>query len=179
MLGASRLVHSFPRGCQTERLQAESVGYHLGVPVLFHKSFKPAYSCINAIKSYFSTRQPPIRENELIVVGDRIFTDVVLANRMHRRYQRSLPKPTSDSSQLPTAQLPRTLAIWTTGVWKRESMAMRWLEKRLVDSVQRLSTPKPGEALDVERFVKELPPPPPTPKWYAISRLRNLLSRSP
>ena len=149
--------------------------------MLFHKSFKPAYSCINAVQSYFSTRQPPIRENELIVVGDRIFTDVVLANRMQGRYQRSLPKHTLDSSEklLPTSQTPRTLAIWTTGVWKRESMAMRWLEKRLVDSVQRLSTPKPGEALDVERFVKELPPPPPTPKWYAVSRLWNLLSRSP
>ena len=56
--------------------------YHLRAPALLHKSFKPAYSCIYAIRSYFSSLHSPIPDRELIIVGDRIFTDVVLANWM-------------------------------------------------------------------------------------------------
>jgi phosphatidylglycerophosphatase GEP4 len=53
-----------------------------------------------------------------VIVGDRIFTDVVMANRMR------------GSGCGP-------LAVWTTGVWQRESMMVRWLEKRVVDMVTR------------------------------------------
>ncbi|KIJ15571.1 hypothetical protein PAXINDRAFT_29563, partial [Paxillus involutus ATCC 200175] len=63
-------------------IQAESVSHYLSVPVLRHNSPKPAYSCINAIRAYFSTLRVPIKDEELVVVGDRVFTDVVMANRM-------------------------------------------------------------------------------------------------
>ncbi|KIP08684.1 hypothetical protein PHLGIDRAFT_29464 [Phlebiopsis gigantea 11061_1 CR5-6] len=96
-------------------LQAESVTYYLSAPVLRHKVFKPSYSCISSIRKYFTSLPTPIRDDELIIVGDRIFTDIVMANRM--------------------AHGP--LSIWTSGVWQREATAMRWLEKGLMQGIQR------------------------------------------
>ncbi|KAJ8520175.1 hypothetical protein ONZ45_g2969 [Pleurotus djamor] len=105
-------------------IQAESVSHHLGVPVLIHNKFKPSYSCIEQIRGYFSALEKPIQDKELVIVGDRIFTDVIMANRMKRRE--------GDAEVGP-------LSIWTTGVWKRESMVMRWLEKGLVNAVESMS----------------------------------------
>jgi phosphatidylglycerophosphatase GEP4 len=73
----------------------------------------------------------PPRDEDLIVVGDRIFTDVVLANRMRPRSS----VPTSESSTL------GPLAIWTTHVWEKESMLMRWAEGRLVRAVEAWTKP--------------------------------------
>lgn len=53
-----------------------------------------------------------------MIVGDRIFTDVVMANRM-RSVHGSGP-----------------LAVWTSGVWQRESMLVRWMEKKVVNMVR-------------------------------------------
>ncbi|KAG9316267.1 mitochondrial PGP phosphatase-domain-containing protein [Chiua virens] len=106
------------------QVQAESVSYHLSVPVLRHNAPKPAYACIGSIRAYFSTLKVPVKDEELVVVGDRIFTDVVIANRMHRR-----------SGGGP-------LAVWTTGVWQRESMVMRWFEKQVVEMVARWTESK-------------------------------------
>ncbi|KAF4563179.1 hypothetical protein EYR40_007110 [Pleurotus pulmonarius] len=119
-------------------IQAESVSHHLGVPVLKHGSFKPAYSCINSIRTYFSSLEKPISDHELIVVGDRIMTDVVMANRMKRRNGEEETGP---------------LAIWTTGVWQKESMVMRWLERGLVNLVNRMaqrSNSKPVQSAAAE-----------------------------
>jgi phosphatidylglycerophosphatase GEP4 len=153
------------------------VAYHLRAPVLFHESFKPAYSCITAIRSYFSSLPSPIRGRELIIVGDRIFTDVVLANRMRLQNRprkgllgtvlsRDIAKdssliPEKESFGDPTrASHPfGPLSVWTTGVWERESMVMRWLEYRLVKLVQRWSTPPPDEPIDPSPFLKVLSKP--------------------
>jgi phosphatidylglycerophosphatase GEP4 len=51
------------------------------------------------------------------------------------------------------------LAIWTTGVWKREATVMRWCEKKLVDIIQR-RIPPDEIALASSRFIKEVAPPP-------------------
>ncbi|KIL00854.1 hypothetical protein PAXRUDRAFT_69609, partial [Paxillus rubicundulus Ve08.2h10] len=120
-------------------IQAESVSHHLSVPVLRHNSPKPAYSCIKAVRAYFSTLRVPIKDEELVVVGDRVFTDVVMANRMHRRPRSGLKRAEreEDSPPQPFLRACGPLAIWTTGVWHRESMMVRWLEKRLVDVVTR------------------------------------------
>ena len=126
------------------------MNYHLRAPVLFHESFKPAYSCITAIRSYFSSLPSPIRDRELIIVGDRIFTDVVLANRMRlqNRPQKGLLRSTlsrdfekdgaftAENKSFGDAIGP--LSVWTTGVWERESMTMRWLEHGLVKLVRHL-----------------------------------------
>ena len=167
--------------------------YHLRAPVLFHQSFKPAYSCITAIRSYFSSLPSPIRDRELIIVGDRIFTDVVLANRMQlqNRPQNALlgTVPSRDiekdsrtltaekeSSGKPTGTLLSSapLSIWTTGVWERESMVMRWLERGLVKLVQRWSTLPPGEPIDTSPFLKILKTPEPQ---RSFSVLEDLFAR--
>jgi phosphatidylglycerophosphatase GEP4 len=100
-------------------------------------------------------------------VGDRVFTDIVLANRMQMqsdRQQQNLltsPTPSQDAEkesrlEAPKAEIPAgPLAIWTTGVWERENMLMRWMERRLMNTVERWSTPPTGEPIDVSPFLKE------------------------
>ena len=155
------------------QLQAESVSYHLRVPVLLHASLKPSYSCTAAALSAL----PGVAPHELIVVGDRIFTDVILAHRLaHPRTltariaARLRLAPAQPGSGLggadegpsanvgggcETARAP--LAVWTTGVWVRESMAMRWAEKWLVYLVERWvqGARERRDALE-ERFVKRV-----------------------
>jgi len=147
-------------------IQCESVIQTTGVPVLRHRSFKPAYSCISAIRSYFSSLRFPIRDEELIVVGDRVFTDIVMANRMQeKRAAQGILKMIltcgydnggAIGKEKDTAcdRPPGPLAVWTTGVWTKEAMVMRWCEKKLVDAVRHWSR---GEetALDTAVFVRE------------------------
>lgn len=143
------------------------MSHNLKVPVLCHGSLKPAYSCITSIQGYFSSLRRPIRDEELIIVGDRVFTDVVMANRMRGKRKHlpgvldatpdgsgekdisSRPEETPQSGTQPDGPL----AIWTTDVWYREAMAMRWCEKRLVDAVQRWTSPRLVE-VDTSRFLK-------------------------
>ncbi|KIK61240.1 hypothetical protein GYMLUDRAFT_166904 [Collybiopsis luxurians FD-317 M1] len=99
-------------------IQAKSVRHHLGVPVLFHASMKPGYSCIKQIRSYFRSLSDPVNDDQLIVVGDRLFTDIVMANRF--------PLPPH-----------RTLGVWTTSVWVREATLMRFCERKLLDGVKK------------------------------------------
>jgi len=158
-------------------LQAESVSYHLAVPVLRHRSFKPSYSCISAIRKYFGSLPSPIRDDELIIVGDRIFTDVVLANRMARRSPSistsGLEKNAQGSEK--DAGFTRTgpLAVWTEGVWERESMLLRSMEKTLLRNVQRLLDGKREFEAPPElaRFVRHLPPTDVVEKPSVLSRL--------
>ena len=37
------------------------------------------------------------------------------------------------------------LAVWTTGIWEKEAMGMRWLEKKILESVKKGSTLQEGE----------------------------------
>ena len=59
------------------------MSHKLGVPVLRHPNLKPSYKTISAIQEYFSTLSQPINDQKkLIVIGDRVMTDVVIANRI-------------------------------------------------------------------------------------------------
>ncbi|KAF9450094.1 hypothetical protein P691DRAFT_798553 [Macrolepiota fuliginosa MF-IS2] len=180
------VIVSNSAGTQTDPggIQSESVSHHLQVPVLYHKSFKPAYSCVSSIRTYFSSLHRPISDDELIIVGDRIFTDIVLANRMrltnpkrptdpvHSPKPRGLlgeafscvfEKDGTASTEREGVRVEREkgmeqgrerrlvegrgpLAVWTTGVWEREAMGMRWVEKRVVQAVEKWSTPQEEEA---------------------------------
>ncbi|KAF8633371.1 hypothetical protein AX17_004542 [Amanita inopinata Kibby_2008] len=154
-------------------IQSESVSYNLRVPVLCHRAFKPAYSCISDIRTYFSSRRFPMRDEELVIVGDRIFTDVVMANRMRlRKPQKNIIEMAASSAYekdgaLETEQEAASeitqytkkgpcgpLSIWTTGVWEREAMFMRWMEKLVVQGVRRWSKPTIAESIDTSLFLK-------------------------
>jgi len=64
-------------------LAAESVSRNLGVPVLQRASMKPSYHTVTAVRRHFVSQLPPlIGSDRLIVIGDRIFTDIVLAKRL-------------------------------------------------------------------------------------------------
>lgn len=148
------------------------MSYHLQVPVLRHASLKPSYACIKGIRSYFASlleltstdrsgtshqepkdTLPALRDSELVIVGDRIFTDVVLANRIRSSSLRASRKTASASKAPAQDPGPGTLAIWTTGVWQQDSTLMRWAEKALVQTVEKWSTP-PSLQADMSRFVK-------------------------
>ncbi|KAG8877542.1 hypothetical protein FRB98_006662 [Tulasnella sp. 332] len=113
-------------------IAAESVSVHLGVPILAHTTKKPG--CIEPIMRYFASQRAlasplpsatthaaslfPRRRTpteKIIVVGDRLFTDVLMANRM------GAP----------------VLSIWTTGLWVKEAMLMRAVENALLQLVLR------------------------------------------
>ncbi|KAI6119038.1 HAD phosphatase [Pisolithus croceorrhizus] len=138
-------------------IQAESVSHHLSVPVLYHGSPKPAYRCISAIRAYFSSLPNPIQDHELVVVGDRVFTDVVMANRMKRRVTCATGEPEKTSSIRDRENGP--LAVWTNGVWQKESMVMRWIERCLVDVVARRTNGK-HELSDSQEVFTRLSPQP-------------------
>jgi len=96
-------------------------------------------------------RDPPgLAQHELVVVGDRIFTDVVLGHRLsHPRtlagriaaHLRLGPVQDSDRDDVGSSEglgrkPPRApLAVWTTG-WECESVAMRWVEAGLVRLIE-------------------------------------------
>ena len=160
--------------------------YNLSVPVLRHKVFKPSYSCISAVRTYFSTLPEPVRDEELVVIGDRLFTDVVLANRMARL----LPAPpttatekveintgTTDGVQSKTRVGP--LSVWTEGVWEKENMFMRALEKGLLAGLKRYVVADNGmqHSAEPERFIKP-PPPIPAPKPSVLQRIWKVVRRN-
>lgn len=139
--------------------KSESVSHHLHVPVLSHSSPKPGYSCIAGIRRYFSSLRSPIRDEELIVVGDRIFTDVVMANRM-RKSRRLDPVETSREVDAQGSSTSGPLAVWTTGVWHKEAMVMRWCENKLVEAVRRWTESDGGNQLNTHQFRRDFIEPP-------------------
>ncbi|KAF9268525.1 hypothetical protein L218DRAFT_852328 [Marasmius fiardii PR-910] len=157
-------------------IQAESVSYHLGAPVIMHSSLKPSYPCIKSIRSYFQSLKTPIPENKLVVVGDRIFTDVVMANRMKNTGKARILQETTITKpqEIGTSPTNTPLSIWTTGVWKREAMGMRCLEKALLDLVMKYSRPQPHAQLDLSAFVYAPEQPTITPRRsWIMERLRR------
>ena len=84
-----------------------------------------------------------------MIVGDRIFTDVVMANRMGG-----------------------PLAVWTIGVWQRMSMMIRWLEKRVVDMANRWTD---RQHAFQDTFAKPVAPQP--NKETVLSRVLSMVRR--
>lgn len=124
------------------------------MPVLRHPSFKPSYPCISSIRAYFASLPRPVRDDELIMVGDRVFTDTVIANRMARyeHVSRRLTMETTPSVEKFSKELDASeaakplasarvrvgpLAILTTAVWERDSPVLRRMEMQLMRGVER------------------------------------------
>lgn len=161
-------------------IQAESVTHHLSTPVLRHASLKPSYACISSIRAYFASLPSPIQDDELIVVGDRIFTDVVLANRMSRRRPPSKDAEKSAQEGEAVRQRIGPLSVWTEGIWERESMGFRWLEKQTMQSIRKWITEHNDTVVpqDLGRFVKPFPVPKTLEKPSLVERLWHSLRRS-
>lgn len=156
-------------------IEAESVSHHLSAPVLRHPSLKPSYACIASIRAYFASLPVPVRDDELIIVGDRLLTDVVLANRIARVRTWAFPSRPSSSSRSSPLSSEKTplnekgagsvevpgrgpLAVWTTGLWQRDATVLRWIERGLLRGVQRWVVPDVPGAEEFCRFVRPLPP---------------------
>ncbi|KAK0212444.1 mitochondrial PGP phosphatase-domain-containing protein [Desarmillaria ectypa] len=135
-------------------IQAESVSYHLNVPVLIHTTMKPSYSCIAAIRKYYSSLPSPVEDKELIIVGDRLFTDVVLANRI--RSWKGWRSFLGLDREPPSAK-DGPFSVWTTGVWQKEATVLRWSEKQMLALVQRWSHPGIETQMDTESFIRKPP----------------------
>jgi phosphatidylglycerophosphatase GEP4 len=95
----------------------------------------------------------------LIVVGDRVFTDVVMANRMRGgvgfNMTRNFTQRKTEPGQGSEPHEPNgPLAIWTTDVWKKEATGVRWLERKLVEVVQRWTKDVQGDRPDTAQFVR-------------------------
>ncbi|KIY65307.1 HAD-superfamily phosphatase [Cylindrobasidium torrendii FP15055 ss-10] len=158
-------------------IQAESVSYHLKVPVLNHNSFKPSYSCIQTIRHYFASLPNPIPDEQLVIVGDRLFTDMVVANRMRTwKGWRHLLETWKQKEQANTALGNGPLGVWTTGVWKKESMGMRWGEAKLLELVTKWSRPPLEEPKwDASRFTRQTPLPSKSPEKDRLSSMLRML----
>ncbi|KAI5964502.1 hypothetical protein KGF57_000994 [Candida theae] len=61
-----------------DHAQAQTLEQSTGVSVLRHSVKKPG--CLDEIKQYFAKQD--IKPSEVVVVGDRLFTDMVMANMM-------------------------------------------------------------------------------------------------
>lgn len=51
-----------------------------GIPVLLHNSPKPSLACGKEILEHFRSKGVDVRPEHICVIGDRLFTDTVLAN---------------------------------------------------------------------------------------------------
>jgi phosphatidylglycerophosphatase GEP4 len=69
------------------------------------------------------------------------------------------------------------LAIWTDGVWKKESMLMRWVEKRLVDAVQKWTMNGENPSVDNTKFVREPTSLEPRKDGSAFTKLLGMMKR--
>ncbi|KAI0827646.1 mitochondrial PGP phosphatase-domain-containing protein [Trametes gibbosa] len=152
-------------------IEGHSVSHHLSAPVLRHTSLKPSYACIKSIRTYFASLPRPVKDDELVIVGDRLLTDIILANRMARRAPSLKPKAHEDDIQKSVSEASDRiegparvgpLAVWTEGLWKRENLVLRALEGAMLKGVERWAL-KPQEAAWYDslqrRFVKPAPVP--------------------
>ncbi|CUS23482.1 LAQU0S10e01398g1_1 [Lachancea quebecensis] len=80
--GASLLIVSNSAGSSDDKdlKQARLLEQTTGIPVLHHKVKKPG--CRDEILSYFSDKKITNNPSEIAVVGDRLFTDIMMANLM-------------------------------------------------------------------------------------------------
>jgi len=135
-------------------IQAESVARHLGVPVLVHATKKPGQQVVRAIEQYFTmdrrrvpviyppsqfTFEPLMNRSDplkLVVIGDRVTTDIILASRLQAHLQRK--QATSAS-----AESNPVYSVLTQEIWQKEKLGtrfMRWAENRALTLVKEYST---------------------------------------
>lgn len=134
-------------------LAAESVSSNLGIPVLCHDRKKPSKRCAKEIVDYFRDRAQrgpaPSAVPQILVVGDRITTDVVLANRIGHVLQSTYPTTPPDLGTPFAAKpsLPLCVSMLTTQLWAPEAIGtrlMRGTENRILHALVRAGIPPGG-----------------------------------
>ncbi|WFD29438.1 phosphatidylglycerophosphatase [Malassezia sp. CBS 17886] len=78
-----------------QAVAAEAVSSHLGVPVLLHAAKKPAAACAREVVEYVYSRAQRMGEYgmpHVLLLGDRITTDIVLAHAISRLLVRDTPE---------------------------------------------------------------------------------------
>ncbi|ODN84152.1 hypothetical protein L202_00157 [Cryptococcus amylolentus CBS 6039] len=79
-----------------------------------------------SIQPQIVKQTPSPEELRILVIGDRLFTDTLLADRLSRRL-----RPSSSKDTIPHP-LPRVLSIYTTSLPKPQDVRpLRWLEEKL------------------------------------------------
>lgn len=123
-------------------LGAESVSSHLGVPVLCHTTKKPGSACVRQVVEHFQSlslrRAEPALPLHVLVVGDRISTDMVFSHRIARQLREA-------------DQRAQCTSILTTQLWGRESLfttALRALESSVLRQLARIGIPPGGSWYD-------------------------------
>lgn len=126
-----------------QALAAENVSSNLGIPVLCHAAKKPSSQCARQVVEHFlslalrradSSRTPPLH---ILVIGDRITTDMVFAQRMAQ----CLTKMESDERHA------RCTSILTKQLWGREGLGTRCLrviESSVLRQLVRIGIPPGG-----------------------------------
>lgn len=85
-----------------------------GIPVLLHEARKPGVACGHAALQHFRARGIELRPDQVVVVGDRLFTDVVMAKGM------------GAWSVWVKEGVQRDTGLWTRAEWAIEG----WLSRR-------------------------------------------------
>ena len=137
-------------------IQAESVARHLGVPVLVHETKKPGQKVVKAIHKYFTADyrlvpviypshssmygpRLPSRSRadptplKLMVIGDRVTTDIILASRL-----RAFLQTHQSSSNSSSGESNPVCSVLTQNIWQKEKLGtrfMRWAENRALKLV--------------------------------------------
>ncbi|WAQ87364.1 hypothetical protein PtA15_8A268 [Puccinia triticina] len=137
-------------------IHAESVARHLGVPVLVHETKKPGQKVVKAIHKYFTADyrlvpviypshssmygpRLPSRSRadptplKLMVIGDRVTTDIILASRL-----RAFLQTHQSSSNSSSGESNPVCSVLTQNIWQKEKLGtrfMRWAENRALKLV--------------------------------------------
>lgn len=134
----------------------------LGVPVLCHSAPKPARACARQVVDHFlalaQRSSEPLLAPRVLVVGDRITTDMTFAYRIEQLLRRTVPDVASD--------VPLCTSVLTTQLWGRESLGtcvLRTVESGVLRRLVRVGIPPGGSwcmrggAPDLSAWVAALP----------------------
>lgn len=123
-----------------DALAAENVSSNLGVPVLCHPVKKPGKACAKQVVDYIATlalhSADPTLPPHILVIGDRITTDMAFADQIQRQLTSTYPHMTATCTSILTREL-----------WGAESFGtrmMRAMEYSILRRLTRLGIPSGG-----------------------------------
>lgn len=146
---------------------AEHLSRTLGQLVLAHPSKKPSNACAKQILDFLSLRyqdEPP-SSGHIMVIGDRITTDIILASRIQRLLWRK-----GDTKR-------QAIGVLTTKIHAPERLGtrfMRGLEMHILDRLIRVGITPGSNWRKSSRSLQTLPM-----DWQAIATGMEIMSSTP